>query len=285
MQLLAADLGGTWMRAALVEGSSLAEVFRRPTPTAEPRPEAFVRLLREVAARGNPRAAVVALPGRVDHDLGRLEYAPNLPASWASGLGAAALGAALGVPVAIGNDADLAALGESRHGAGRGAADLVYLTLSTGVGGGVILGGHLCRGRRSLAEVGHTVLDLGAARRGEPATFEQLASGTALERRARDAGLALDGAGVVAALRAGDARARAVFEGVAEAAAIGVTNVVYSYSPERVVMGGGLGLVPELREFVRAHLAAHGPPGLPVELVPAALGDGAALLGATGWEG
>lgn len=283
MTILAADLGGTWMRAAPVDGEVLGPVLRRRTPTGDARPDAFAALLRAVAGEGCT-AAVVGVPGRVDHAAGRVDHAPNLPAAWRDGLSAAALAEALGFPVALANDADLAAAGEARFGAGRGATDLVYLTFSTGVGGGVVIGGRVLRGRRSLAEVGHMVIDLEAARRGEPCTFEQLASGTALDRRARAAGLELDGPGVVAAMRAGDARARAVFAAVAEAAAVGVTNVAYAYSPERVVIGGGLGLVPELHAPIRERLARQGPPGMAIEVVPAALGDAAGLYGAAAWE-
>lgn len=286
MTVLAVDLGGTRTRAALVDADGAVLVRDAiDTPVAASRPDAVLALLRAVGAAGTPRRAVVGVPGRVDHAIGRLEHAPNLPAEWAPALSAAALSEALGLEVALANDADLAAVGEARFGAGRLHRDVVYLTLSTGVGGGVILDGRLARGRRSIAEVGHMVIDLAAAARGEPCTFEQLASGTALARRAREAGLDLDGAGVVQAMRSGDERARAVFEAVADAAAVGVTNVAYCFSPEVVVLGGGFGLVPELRPPIRDRLARFGPPGLVVEVVPASLGGDAALVGAAAWGG
>lgn len=285
MTTLAVDLGGTQMRAALVEpdGTVVAREVR-PTPARDPEPHGFVALLREVAGRGAPTAAVVGIPGRVDHADGRLDHAPNLPASWTPSLTEAWLGAALGLPVSLANDADLAAVGEARFGAGVGHPDLVYVTLSTGVGAGVLLGGRLLRGRRSGAEAGHTVLDLVAWQRGEPCTFEQLASGTALGRRARAAGLDLPAPDVVRRGTAGDPVAQRVLADVAQAAAVGVRNLCFLYSPSRVVLGGGLGLSGEwLYGPIREHLARSGPPAMAIDVVPAALGDAAALVGAAGW--
>jgi glucokinase len=284
---LAVDLGGTQMRAALVEADGSVVVREvRPTPRADAEPQAFVALLREVARQGAPTTAVIGIPGRVDHALGKLDHAPNLPASWTPFLTEAALGRDLGLPVALANDADLAAVGEARFGAGVGHEDLVYVTLSTGVGCGALLGGKLLRGRRSGAEAGHIVLDLEALRRGEPCTFEQLASGTALSRRAREAGLEATGPEVVRLGTSGDPVAQRVLAQVAEAAAVGVRNLCFLYSPSRVVLGGGLGLSGDwLYGPIRDHLSAHGPPAMAIDVVPAALGDTAALVGAAGWAG
>lgn len=285
MTTLAVDLGGTQMRAALVDEEGVVRVREvRPTPARDPEPRAFLAMLREVAARGAPTRAVVGIPGRVDHALGRLDHAPNLPASWTPFLTEAALGAALSLPVALANDADLAAVGEGYFGAGVGHPDLVYVTLSTGVGAGVLLGGRLVRGRRSAVEAGHHVIDLAAHARGEPCTFEQLASGTALGRRARAAGLDLPGPDVVKRGTAGDPVARGVLADLAAAAAVGVRNLCFLFSPSRVVLGGGLGLSGDwLYGPIREHLARSGPPAMAIEVVPAALGDAAALVGAAGW--
>lgn len=285
MTTLAVDLGGTQMRAALVEadGTVVAREVR-PTPARDPEPHGFLALLRDVAAQGAPTRAVIGIPGRVDHAAGRLDHAPNLPASWTPFLTEQALGEALGLPVALANDADLAAVGEARFGAGQGHPDLVYVTLSTGVGAGVLLGGRLLRGRRSGVEAGHTVIDLAAFQRGEPSTFEQLASGTALGRRARQAGLDLPAPDVVRRGTSGDAVARGVLADVALAAAVGVRNLCFLYSPSRVVLGGGLGLSGDwLYGPIRDHLARSGPPAMAIDVVPAALGDQAALVGAAGW--
>ena len=284
--LLSVDLGGTRMRAAVV--ASGGAVLRRrvePTPRRAACPDALLALMAGLLEPTGVAEAVVGVPGRVDYVSGRLEHAPNLPPSWAPALAEEQLSSVLGMPVALANDADLAAVGEARFGAGRHYRDVVYLTLSTGVGAGVVLDGRVMHGRRSLAEVGHTVIDREAAAAGLPATLEDLASGTALARLAADAGIAGDGAAVVRLVQTGHPGARAVWDRVAEAAAIGVANLAHLYAPDVVVIGGGLGRVGSLLlDPIRAHLARHGPRGLTVDVVGAALGDDAGLAGAAGWR-
>lgn len=285
MSTLAVDLGGTRMRAALVaDDGTVLRREARPTPQDDPRPEALVGLMRAMRDLGGASRAVVGVPGRVDHARGALDHAPNLPASWAPHLTAEALQEAVGLPVSLANDADLAAAGEAVHGAGRGFRDVLYVTLSTGVGAGVLLNGRLVGGRRSSAEAGHHVIDLSAFRRGEPSTFEQLASGTAFARVAREHGLE-DPMAVVDLAAGGDARARAVLDQVGLAAAVGVRNLCFLFTPEVVVIGGGLGLSGTwILEAIEVHLAAYGPPAWSAEVRPAALGDDAGLVGGAAWE-
>jgi glucokinase len=284
--VLSIDLGGTRMRAAVVApGGAVLRRRVEPTPQRAACPDALLALMAGFLETTGVAEAVVGVPGRVDYATGRLEHAPNLPSGWAPALSEERLSSVLAVPVALANDADLAAVGEARFGAGRHYRDVVYLTLSTGVGAGVVLDGHLVHGRRSLTEVGHTVIDREAAAAGEPATLEDLASGTALARLAAEAGLAGDGAAVVRLVRTGHPGARAVWDRVVEAAAIGVANLAHLYSPDVVVVGGGLGAVGRLLlDPIRAYLARRGPRGLTVDVVGAALGDDAGLAGAAGWR-
>ena len=136
-------------------------------------------------------------------------------------------------------------MGEAAFGAGAGTADVAYLTISTGIGAGVVHGGRLLRGRRSLAEVGHTVIDWSAWRQGSPSTLEELGSGSGLARLAREAGLGgLDARGIESAAKTGDAGASAIWQGAIAACAVGVSNLVMSFYPSTVVIGGGLGLRP-----------------------------------------
>jgi glucokinase len=129
------------------------------------------------------------------------------------------------------------------------------------------------------------VIDREAAAAGEPATREDLASGTARARRAAEGGVAGVGAAVVRLVRTGHPGARAVWDRVVEAAAIGVANLAHLYSPDVVVVGGGLGAVGRLLlDPIRAYLARRGPRGLTVDVVGAALGDDAGLAGAAGWR-
>ncbi len=189
--VVAADVGGTRMRAALV-GPDGTVLLRRAvaTPTDADVPAALIDLLEAVSkerALGAPSHAVVGLPGSVDYESGQLLWAPHLHADWPSVLSNDRLTARLGLPVAVANDADLAAVGEAVFGAGARGVDVAYLTISTGIGAGIVHHGRLEHGRRSLAELGHTVIDRRAWREGLPSTLEELGSGSGLARLAHEA--------------------------------------------------------------------------------------------------
>jgi glucokinase len=229
---------------------------------------------------------VIGVPGRVDYRNGRLEEAPHLPPHWPGALDERLLCSVLGMPVSLANDADLAAVGEAYFGAARPYEDVVYLTVSTGIGAGVLLGRRLVAGARSLAEVGHTVIDIAAAHRGEAGTFEALGSGTALERRAAQRGLPADGAHIVELVHAGDPEASTVWDDLVSVIATGVANLAFLFTPQAVVLGGGVGRNGDLLiPFIRRHLGTFGPPRLPqpIALFVAALGDDAGLVGAAAW--
>lgn len=286
--ILAVDLGGTQMRTALVDHDG-GLLMRRaePTPRDASCPDALLMLVGGVVAGAGVQRAVVGVPGRVNYGSGTLEYAPNLPPGWAAALTEANLSAVLGLRVSLANDADLAAVGEARFGAGRGHADVVYVTISTGIGAGVILGGRLAHGRRSLAEAGHMIIDRTALAAGAPATLEDQGSGTTLGRLAAKAGLEGSGAGLVALVEAGDPAAVRIWGSVAEVAGIGTANLAHLFSPEVVVVGGGVAHAGELLLGpVRAALARLGPRHFAskIEVVAAALGDDAGLAGAAGWS-
>ncbi len=287
MTVLSVDLGGTRMRGAILgDDGALLHRDVRPTPSDDLAPTGLVALMRDLAAHAlAPKRAIVGVPGRVDHHEGRLDRAPNLPLSWGPHLTERALAEAIGIPVRLVNDADLAAVGEAFFGAGRGYSDVAYVTMSTGVGAGILLGRRLLVGRRSLAEVGHMIIDRSAHGRGEPSTFEELASGTALARIAKARGLADSGKEIVAKVRANDPAAIAVFDAVRVAAAIGIRDVAFAFSPEIVVLGGGLGLNDDLlHPAIRAHLDREGPPAMQIALAKASLGDDAGLMGAAALE-
>ena len=278
------------MRAALVD--QRGEVLLRrsvPTPSEADVPASLTDLIGAVAAAqgyGEASHAVVGLPGGVDYEAGRLLWAPHLPEQWPDLLSTEGLTARLGLPVRIANDADLAAVGEALFGAGQGSAAVAYLTISTGIGAGVVHGGRVLRGTRSLAEVGHAVIDWRAWRDGAPCTLEELGSGSGVARLARESGLGPLGAGEIqAAAAAGEPRATDIWQGAIAACAAGVSNLVMSFSPSTVVIGGGLGRQEEffgpLRELVLRRPGRH-PDDLTI--VRSALGDDAGLSGAAGWE-
>lgn len=286
-ETLAVDLGGTNMRAAAVDATgAILERAVAPTPRRAATLDPFLTFVEDFAARHDVEHAVVALPGRVDHQRGLLLHAPNLPDGWAPLLTRATLEGALGRPVALANDADVAAVGEAFFGSGTGHANLAYLTVSTGIGAGVVHGGRLVRGRCSLAEVGHTVIDVEAWREGRPSTLEELASGSGVARLAEEAGLgALDARGVQEAAADGGEAARAIWQGAITACAAGVANLAMSFSPEVVVIGGGIGRQDAFFYAVRT-LVLERAENLPADLTitRSALGDDAGLIGAAGWE-
>jgi glucokinase len=288
--VLAADIGGTQMRAALVDPGGVVLLRRSvPTPKEADVPASLIQLIRSVAAEhrhGEASHAVVGLPGGVDYDAGRLLWAPHLPEQWPDLLSSEGLTAHLGLPVSLANDADLAAVGEASFGAGAASRAVAYLTVSTGIGAGVVHGGRVLRGTRSLAEVGHTVIDWRAWREGAPCTLEELGSGSGVVRLAREGGLgALGAREIQAAAAEGEPRAVAIWQDAITACAAGVSNLVMSFSPSTVVIGGGLGRQQEffspLRELVLGRPGRH-PEDLTI--VRSALGDDAGLSGAAGWR-
>ena len=269
--VLAVDLGGTRLRVAVFDDAGEMRAHTvAPTPPDDP--GALTEAMRAAIA-----ASPVTLDGAVVGIAGPLSYAeglslkmPNLP-RWEGHISAQGLADATRLPVVLANDADLGALGEHRFGAGRGVDDMVYVTVSTGIGAGVILNGRLLHGRRSLAEIGHTTID-----RQTGDTVEQLGSGTALGRIA-----GIDGAEVTRRARAGDREALASFSEVAGALAIGVMNLVLCFMPQRVVIGGGVSQSGDLLlDPIRARIAA-GSSGVATqpEVVIASGGDDVGLLG------
>jgi glucokinase len=192
-----------------------------------------------------------------------------------------------GVPTALANDADLAAAGEAYFGAGRDHRDVVFMTVSTGVGAGVILDGRLVAGYRSLVEIGHVVIDREAARAGGPATVEQLGAGPALARAAAAAGAPERDADLVARAESGDPQLAGAWEQVTDAVGLGAVALAHMFCPEVIVMGGGFGEASRgLRAAAETAVSAHGPRGLPrpIVVVPASLGRDAGLQGAAAWQ-
>src|SRR5579883_2574637 len=198
----AVDLGGTKIFAAIVdEHGRIVASERRPTEAAlgpDAVIERMVEALRTAAASADLRtealhAIGVAAAGPVDAKRGMVTNPPNLP-GWVEVPLVARVHAALGLPTVLENDANASAVGEHAFGAGRGADDMVYLTISTGIGAGIIIGGRLYAGASGAAgEVGHmTVLPdgplCGCGRRG---CLEAMASGTGIARE----GAAAAGAG------------------------------------------------------------------------------------------
>lgn len=303
---LGIDLGGTKILTALVDDQGrVLDRERMPTPAGGPESvvAAIVDSVRTVIGRaGIALAAVgglgVGAPGPMDPATGVVFEPPNLP-GWRDVPLAEMLASHLGLLVFVENDANAAALGERWAGAGVGVDDLVYITISTGIGGGLILGGRLYHGVSGTAgEIGHMVIEPGGPRCncGRVGCLEALASGPAIARDARAAvqsgapttlsqlpGEALTAEAVARAAWDGDPVARQIYARAAAALGVGVTNLVNLLNPAMVIIGGGVARAGELifapvRRIVREE--AFERPGSAVQIVPAALGDDVGAIGA-----
>jgi glucokinase len=289
--VLGIDLGSTKTAVSLwtPEGRRLAtRRFETPSGPPEESLERMAALGRDLLS-GSPLLSVgVSAGGPLDPERGVILSIPNLP-GWEEVRLADRLQKALGAPVAIENDANACGLAEQRFGAGKGARHLIFMTLSTGIGAGLILDGRIYRGHRFLAgEAGHQVIvpDGPACGCGNRGCLEALASGTAIARRLAERNRALEAEGAPAILprdarelveRAGrgDPFSRQFLRETACFLAQGISNLVYILDPERIVLGtiavaaGDLLLGP-LREEVDRRLWPVFRRGL--EILPAALG-------------
>ena len=264
----------------------------------------YIAMAGEVLAEtGAPRQGIVGIGvgcgGPLDPDTGVVYSPPNLP-GWDSVPVTAVLGGALDLPAWLENDANAAALAEYTYGAGRGADPLVYLTISTGIGAGIVIGGALYRGATGNAgELGHLIVCAGGrpCGCGGRGCVEAYCSGSSIAARAHAALEQPDGASsalsalgalpraedVVALARAGDLLARALWDETVELLAAGLVNAIHAFEPRRVVLGGGVtragdDLLVPLRQRVYALGMQRLVDG--VEIVKAACGDQVGLLGA-----
>jgi glucokinase len=305
MTVLAIDIGGTKLAAGIVDAAGRI-LARGEVPTLAA--EGPARVLERIVDLGKsllgrsevPVNAVqrigVGCAGPVDRLAGLVLNPPNLP-GWTRVALVDHLRQAFGLPAILENDANAAALGEFRYGAGQGARSLVYLTVSTGIGGGIVLDGKIWHGLKDAAgEIGHMTLApngplCGCGNRG---CLEAIASGPSIARRAREALAAgrssrlgevpsLTAADVVRLAREGDEVAREVWEETVRFLGLGVAAAIMILAPERVVIGGGVTeagefLFEPLRGEVRGRVKLVPMESIPI--LPAALGRDVGILGA-----
>lgn len=308
------DLGGTKIYAGLADGQGrLLSELKVPTEAASGYAAVLERVasaVREAIRRagvpdGAPAVVGVGVPGQIDPATGVVHQAPNL--GWKNVPFGEDLKSLVSGEIRLDNDANLAALGEYRFGAGRGVGDLVFMTVSTGIGGGLILNHRLYRGAGfGAGEIGHMVVEPGGPRCacGNHGCLEAVASGGAIGRRARELIAAgrgrrmLDLAGGVP----DRVSARAVFQAAAEddgealelvrrAArylGIGIANILNVLSPSLVILGGGvMESGPLIWELVRSEVGKNALDQslASARLVPAALGGRMGLMGAVALAG
>lgn len=298
---LALDLGGTLVRAGLVTRAGEI-VAHLQTPTfAQSGPDTVVGQMAELAARvregfgGKVAGVGVSAPGPLDTRAG-VTYMVQSLAGFNDYPLRDELSKRLGTPVVLENDGIAGAIGEWRHGVGQGANDLLYMTVSTGIGGGIIANGKPLRGSHGLAgHIGHMFFHENWQRYpgAKMTCFEDYASATALAFRARtiaaqhpDSVLAgasaIDSRGVFAAAAAGDAFATQLVEDEVHSLGLGLTSLIHILNPELIVIGGGMseafdvlhpGLVRTFSRYAKRGFAD-------VSIVKAGLGVHSCLVGA-----
>ncbi len=285
-RVIGVDLGGTKILSGLVERDGTVSASRERVTPVTSQAALLAALEDEVAALlgAEPAALGIGIPTRTDKRTGRAAGAVNLPLADVDVAGL--LRSRFGLPVGVENDGNAAALAEWRLGAGRGAQDLVMLTLGTGVGGGLVLDGRLYRG---WAELGHMVVVAG----GPPCEgscsghghLEAVASGRAADRIALETlGNGARAQDLIDAARGGDARAAGALAELGSLLGAGIGSLVNIFDPDVVVVGGGFGasagelVLVSAREAARAEALA--PAAERVRIVSAELGAGAGLIGA-----
>ncbi len=301
------DLGGTFIKGGIVDGEGNIIIDGKVPTESEGGSETVAEniaslcgsLLKQAGISVSEVAGIgMGVPGMIDSERGEVVYSNNL--GWEHFMISDRVSELTGLSVRIANDANVAALGETKFGCGKNYSNTVLVTLGTGVGGGIIIGGKLFEGNRSAgAEIGHSVIMAGGERCtcGRRGCLEAYASATALIRDTRRAmekhpessmwqvgGLdKVDGRTAFDCMDS-DACARGVVGNYINMLGVGLVNIANVFRPEAIMLGGGVcaegeRLTAPLREFMAKEIFA-GDKGPKVEILTAELGNRAGLLGA-----
>jgi glucokinase len=302
--VLCIDLGGTQIRSAVVDRDGrLLSRARTMTPQAAS-PDAGIQALLQTAHAAMEQSPIrevacvgLSAVGPISPRTG-IMYAPPNVSGWSEEPVSEIIAREFELPCFAGNDANLAALAEWQFGAGRGSQDVVYLTVSTGIGSGVISGGRLIEGKDGLAaEAGHIILepDGPLCGCGNYGCLEALASGSGIARRAEER-LARGEGSVLQSQRGhvtardvadaavkGDSLAKELFHRAATYLGLGIASLINVFNPSVVILGGGLTNAGELL-FGPVRKVAHSRCmpmlGRDTQIARAALGENVGLLGA-----
>jgi glucokinase len=297
---IAIDIGGTHIRAAAYEPDSTKPIAHNKTRTLAKEPGVFDRLVQAVESiwqEGQVSSIGIASPGPLDPRSGTILDTPNIP-QWKNFPVGPKLSERFGVPVYLDNDANMAAFGEWHFGAGKGHPDMVYLTISTGIGGGVVSNNRLVQGYRGMgAELGHMMIDPNGplCGCGHPGHVESFCSGPAIVRHVKEQLSAgqkstlqpdpnLTPAQIADAAQTGDSLAISAFKRAGHYLGMAVANYLAIFDPSILIFGGGVSQVGDLlfepfKESLRKYVF-HPHYLDDLTITKAALGDDAGLLGA-----
>lgn len=299
--VLGLDVGGTKAAGVLMDADgSIRATGRLPTPAEDVEGvlETIGRLADQLRERGEAGAIGVGAAGMVEWDTGTMRWAPNI--AWRDVPLRELVHERTGLPTVVDNDANTAAWGEYRYGAGRGHRHVLVVTVGTGIGGGIVMDGRLMRGAHGFAaEIGHIIVepDGPLCGCGNLGCWEQVAGGQALDRLAREAadldpggpiaslagGAEAVGRHVAAAARDGDGEAVRILETVGRRLGEGLAGLANVLDPEVIVVGGGVAEVAAILDSARARFreAVEAPDHRPeIPIVPATLGNDAGAIGA-----
>jgi glucokinase len=270
------DIGGTKIRTARISGDGRILAFQcvateRSAAAVLERIETCIEALRETSVV----AIGVGVPGRVDAKSGRILSGGYVDLS---GMDLAAhINRQTGIPTFCANDAEMALAAEVRLGAAKGVSDALMLTIGTGIGGAILAGSKLFHGGGTAGQLGHiTVAGAGAlCKCGRAGCLETESSGTALSRHMDEAGLA-PGTSVEELLNSDSPVARRAIEAWAAPLRAGLDSLCAAFSPQTIVLGGGLGAAAclALKRFPSVS------PWFQYEVAAAQLGDEAGVIGA-----
>jgi glucokinase len=298
---IAIDVGGTQIRVALFPEKGIIPLRQDRIPTRCAGETAENRIMDLIDKIGSDQHEVIAIgiaaPGPLDYKQGVIISAPNIP-GWVDLPLRQLINDRFKVPVVLGNDANLAAYGEWIYGSGEGYHNLVYLTISTGIGGGVIIDDQLLLGERGLAaELGHTTIlaDGPMCTCGQPGHLEAISSGTAIAKYVIDrlhegipSSLALDpqptSKDIAVAALAGDALSREAYNRAGKYLGLALANYLHIFNPAIIICGGGVSQTGDLifepaREALKKNVLDSSYLQ-DLTLTTAALGDDSGLMGA-----
>jgi len=292
----AVDIGGTKIAAGIVDDAGIVLAkLETPTEAARAYPDGLrhvVRMLREAAKKANTELSGMGIGSTgwvfpITGEFGDVDFLPG----WKGCNPVKDLAREFGVPVALENDGDAAALGEAAWGAGKGKSRLIYVTVGTGIGGGIILDGELYRGAdKAHPEVGHHVVDSFGPECtcGFRGCWEAVATGPAMAEWFNTNAAAttrhpevLDAKEIFQLARQGHLLAREAVAREVHYLGLGVANLINLFVPERIVMGGSIMKGVSLGEICQ--VVAKGCRFVPfekTEIALASLGEDANLIGA-----